>query len=92
MKIQRVQKALEVKRVQSSQADTPAPSEAKADVVKLSGASKDLSARAMQASPEKVNLADLKAAISSGEYKPDLDRLADRLLTNSDAISSLLDE
>lgn len=90
MKIQAIQKALDVRKVQSSQQDAPSNPEHKADVVQISGASKELTALAMSNAPEEVDLAALKAAIQSGEYQPDLDRLADRILTDGDAISNLL--
>jgi len=92
MKIQPVQKAIEVRKVQAAQTGVTPNSEHKADVVRLSGASKELTAAAMQEAPDTVDLAALKEAIRSGDYQPDMSRLADRLLTDADTISTLLND
>jgi len=47
---------------------------------------------AMSAEPTEVDLARLKAAVSAGRYRPDLDSLATRMLWDSGAVADLLSE
>lgn len=91
MKISSINKAHEIRKVESSASSEPEEvREHGGDVVALSGASKDLTNIAMQAKPDEVDLAALKAAIKSGDYKPDLDKLTDRILADPKAIHDLI--
>ena len=92
MKITNVTKAQQVRRVGSTREDGGSEVKDRADVVKLSGASDELTEIAMAQEPNEVDFAALKDAISSGNYKPNLDALADRMLTDPKTIDSLLGE
>jgi anti-sigma28 factor (negative regulator of flagellin synthesis) len=93
MKITSINKAHEIRKVESSSSSEAGESRQRGgDVVSLSGASKELTGVAMQAQPEKVDFAALKAAIKSGEYKPNLDKLTDRILADPKAINDLISE
>ena len=93
MKITSINKAQEVRKVESSAGAEPEEvREHGGAVVALSGASKELTNVAMQAKPETVDFAALKAAIKSGDYKPNLDKLTDRLLADPKAINDLISD
>lgn len=93
MKITNIQKAQQVRKVEGvATEEKTAPGETQAkDVVKLSRASEELTAIALQATPEKVDFEALKEAIRSGDYQPDLDRLADKMTMDPATIDSLLE-
>jgi flagellar biosynthesis anti-sigma factor FlgM len=93
MKITSINKAHEIRKVESSSSsETRGAKERGGDVVTVSGASKELTSVAMQAQPDKVDFAALKAAIKSGDYQPNLDKLTDRILADPKAINDLISD
>ena len=54
--------------------------------VSASNELRELTQKVMEAPVETPSLSELKAAIKEGVYKPDLERLADKLLADPDAL------
>ena len=50
----------------------------------------DLHEIAMREDPDELDLARLKEAIRSGEYRPDIEELADRMLWDGQCVDDLL--
>lgn len=95
MKINNQLKANAVRKVDSAKVAekaTPKDGSTASDRVELSSKAEleELKQMAMEQPPNEVDLQRLKSAIRNGDYKPDVGRLADRLLSDPGTVDKLL--
>ena len=94
MKINNHIKANAVRRIDTAKGPKEAKSESSVGSDRVNVGSKaeleELNQLAMQQPPNEIDMQRLKDAIRSGEYQPDVERLADRLLSDPSTVDQLL--
>jgi flagellar biosynthesis anti-sigma factor FlgM len=88
--VERVKRTERTKSSQGEQGDVQKAKSAATDKVAISEELSQLSDIARESPIDDVELDELKQAIRSGEYKPDLESLASRLMGNPDVMGKLI--